>query len=329
MRRRRRRHLSLLAAAALVLAACSNEPAPDPQPLATQLATQSATATASPPASEAASPSPVASGPDDLTARAFTVLVLGADTEGRTDTMMVVGVDAKTKTLSIASIPRDTIDVPLPGGGRFTNQKINAFYNQAAAHPETYPAGPARATVDMVGILLGIRIDFYARTGFGGFTRLVDAVGGVDISLPRRLTDPNYQVTPSKTGVTFPAGPQTLNGQRALIFVRTRQADNDFERQRRQQAFLLAAGKQLLAEQGLLSLLLAARGDLDTDFPLDQVLPLAAAVGKVDDWTIKSAVLGPDRYEMAASCPCGYALAPKLAEFAKLGALYYPWAVRG
>jgi LCP family protein required for cell wall assembly len=249
------------------------------------------------------------------------------DLEARTDVVMIVGVDPVTKTMAMASIPRDTINVPLPAGGTFTNQKINAFYNYARSKPGTYPQGPARATVDMVGGMLGIDIDFYASTTFNGFSALADAMGGVTITLPKAVVDPYYQITIHQVGVSFPKGTQKLDGKRALIFVRTRQGDNDFERQRRQQAFLVAAGKQLLANPVLFGALLAAKGNLQTDFPLTEVPDLISAIGKVDDWTINSAVLGPTKYESAASCPCGYALAPKLAEFKKLGRAWYPWAV--
>jgi LCP family protein required for cell wall assembly len=322
------RRQSLLLTLSLLVGACGGGPPNlDAPPVATVGPTQRPTSAATPAAtrpSPTAAPTPV----DDLTKRPFTVLLLGADHEGRTDVVMVVGVDIAKKTLSIASIPRDTINVPLPGGGTYSNQKINAFYNHAAADPAAYPEGPARATVEMVGLLLDIEIDYYARTTFRGFEALTDAIGGVRISLPKALYDPYYQITTTQIGVRFPAGAQTLDGKRALIFVRTRQADNDFERQRRQQAFLVAAGKQLLADPDLFAGLLAAQRNVQSDFPLTLVPGLLVEVGDVDDWTIQQAVLGPERYESAASCPCGYALAPKLAEFAKLGAIYYPWAVR-
>ena len=296
----------------------------------------SGAATIAPPtASRAATPTPTPRRPSPslspspspgLAERPFTVLLLGADHQGRTDAVMVVGVDIASHTLSLASIPRDTINVPLPGGGTFTNQKINAFYSHAAAHPATYPQGAARATVDMVGGMLGIEIAYYARTTFGGFSALTQAMGGVSINLPKAVVDPTYQITTSQIGVSFPKGPQTLNGKRALIFVRTRGGDNDFERQRRQQTFLIAAGRQLIAKPELLASLIAAQGNLQTDFPLDEIPNLLAAIGLDDTWTISRTVLGPTKYAASASCACGYALAPKLDEMRKLALIYFPWA---
>ncbi len=243
--------------------------------------------------------------------------------------MIVVGVDPVAKTLAFASIPRDTVNVPLPDGGTFVNRKINAFYDFARANPARYPQGPGRATADMVGTLLGIHIDYYAATTFGGFMNLVKAMGGVRVNLPRPVVDPYYQVTTTNIGIRFPAGPQTLSGPRALIYVRTRQGDNDFQRQRRQQSFLLAAGRQLVAHPELLAALAvaAAQGNLITDFPLDQVPTLLSTIGAVDAAHVRQTVLGPSRYESSTTCPCGYALQPNVAAMRTLARSFFPWAV--
>lgn len=256
----------------------------------------------------------------------FTVLVLGLDLDERTDAVMVVGVDPVGGSLAFASIPRDTINVPLPDGTVFRNQKINAFYNFAKRHPDTYPQGPERATADMVGGLLGIRIDYVAATTFRGFVTLTKAMGGVTVDLPKAVVDPYYQVTSSNVGVRFPAGKQTLPGDRALIFVRTRQGDNDFERQRRQQLFLLAAGKQLLGQPALLEALAAVSSELRTDVPLVSLPALAARLSTVEDWQVRQAVLGPRAYASQGSCPCGYSLEPNIAAMRKLAATFFPWA---
>lgn len=270
-----------------------------------------------------ASPSPT----PGLSARPFTVLVLGGDSHFLTDAVMVVGIDPANLTLAMASIPRDTVNVPLPGGGFLRNQKINTFYGLAAKDATTYPQGPGRATADMVGAMLGIHIDYYAVTTFGGFQNLVKAMGNVTITLPRAVVDPYYQPAPGKHGVRFPAGTQALDPARALIFVRTRQGDNDFERQRRQQAFLIAAGRQLLTHPELFVSLVSAQANLITDFPLDQVPTLIGTIGAIDDSNIRQIVLGPKTYESAATCTCGYALEPNLDAMRKLARSFYPWAV--
>ena len=277
----------------------------------------------SPSESPEVSPSPT----PGLSARPFTVLVLGGDSHFLTDAIMVVGIDPAGPTMAMASIPRDTVNVPLPAGGVLTNQKINTFYGLAAKDPQTYPQGPGRATADMIGTMLGIHIDYFAVTTFSGFQNLVKAMGSITISLPSAVVDPYYQPAPGQHGVRFPAGTQKLDPQRSLIFVRTRQGDNDFERQRRQQAFLIAAGRQLVAHPELFVALLSAKSNLVTDFPLDQVPSLIGAVGSIDASNIKQIVLGPSVYESAATCTCGYALEPKLDAMRKLARSFYPWAV--
>ena len=320
----RRRYVTL-AATLLVLAGCSptNSPTPSPEAAIGSLPP-------SPSAGPTVAPSPTAvpSPTPDLGHAPFTVLLLGLDFNGRSDAIVVVGVDPTKQVMTFASIPRDTIDVPLPNGSTFTNQKINAYYNLARSDPARYPKGPAQAVADMVGGILDINIDYYATTDFNGFQRIVDAMGGVSITLPAAIVDPSYQVTPTTFGIRFKAGTQTLNGQRSLVFVRTRHSDNDFERQRRQQAFLVAAGKQLLKSPNLLAALLAARSNLDTDFPLGELPTVMAAMTDIGHWTIRDAVLGPRTYEAAASCPCGYALKPNVPAMRKLAADFFPWAVR-
>jgi LCP family protein required for cell wall assembly len=322
------RPIALLVVVAALLAACAAPTAVATAPSAGAPSPTAVPATPAPTASPVASATPAVTPEPGPAERPFTVLVMGMDREARTDALMVVGIDPSRKVLSMASIPRDTINVPLPGGGTFTNRKINSFYTYAGSKPGPYPQGPARATVDMVGELLGITIDYYASTTFEGFSALTQAMGGVSITLPKAVVDPYYQITTSQVGVTFPKGTQTLDGKRALIFVRTRQGDNDFERQRRQQAFLVAAGQQLLADPLMFASLLGSQRHLDTDFPLTAVPELVRAVGSLEGWTINAKVLGPSKYESAASCTCGYALAPKLPEIRELAATWYPWAVR-
>jgi LCP family protein required for cell wall assembly len=316
---------------AIIVAGCGVSPTPTLTTAPTASSSSlppSAIATALPTVSVAPSALPSASS-TDLSTHPFTVLVLGGDNGFRTDAMIVVGVDPVARTLAFASIPRDTADVPLPGGGILQNQKINSFYDLAASHPSQYPQGPGRATADMVGTLLGIHIDYFGATTFNGFTNLVQAMGGATVTLPKAVVDPFYQVTTSHVGVTFPKGTQHLSPSRALIFVRTRQGDNDFERERRQQLFLLAVGRQLVSRPALLAglLLAAARGNLKTDFPLDQLPVLISAVGSVDPGRVRQAVLGPSNYESATSCTCGYALRPNLPAMRKLARTFFPWAV--
>ncbi|WP_338699549.1 LCP family protein [Streptomyces sp. Q6] len=150
----------------------------------------------------------------------------------RTDTMMILHVGDNGDTL--VSLPRDSnVTIPTykgaesgktyPGTGRQT--KLNAAYAED---------GPT-LLVRTVEANTGLHIDHYAEIGFGGFASIVDAVGGVEMNLKEGFKD-------KWSGADFKAGKQTLNGQQALAFVRTRHAfkSSDFQRTKNQQAFLAA-----------------------------------------------------------------------------------------
>jgi anionic cell wall polymer biosynthesis LytR-Cps2A-Psr (LCP) family protein len=175
--------------------------------------------------------------------------------------------------------------------------------------------------------MLGIHVDYFAATSFGGFVNLVDAMRGVRISLVKPVVDPFYQVPSGGFGVRFPAGPQTLLGKRALIFTRTRQGDNDFERERRHQLFLLAAGRELLAHPALVEALLTVKGNLITDFPVGEVAGLVNALASSASWPVQQVVLGPTQYEYNVPCACGYALQPRLGQMRATARRFFPWAV--
>jgi LCP family protein required for cell wall assembly len=331
------RRIVVMAFVALVAGCGSTSPTTSPASINASGSPEVPASSSLPPSSTSPSESPLASlqaSPipstltGDLTKAPFTVLVLGGDDGFRTDAVVVVGVDPVKRTITYASLPRDTIDLPLPGGGVFRAQKVNAFYNYAAADPGRYPQGPGRATADLIGTLLGIRIDFYAATTFSGFTNIVNAMGGIRVNVPRTVVDPFFQITRTNVGIRFNPGWQVMKGARALIYARTRQGDNDFERSRRQQVLLTAAGNQLLTRPALLVALVGAARNLITDFPLGQVPALIQAVGSVSPASITSGtVFGPTTYSRAAPCSCGYALLPNTAAIRKTAAKLFPWAV--
>nr|WP_261978096.1 LCP family protein [Gordonia sp. NB41Y] len=146
-------------------------------------------------------------------------LATGDSDGARTDTIMLV-YKPPSGDPAIISIPRD-LYVPIPGNGE---HKINAAFG----------IGGAPLLVQTVEELSGMRLDHYAEIGFGGFDSLVDAIGGVDICVDAPMRDP-------KAGLNLKAGCQTLNGQQALGFVRTRDFPNaDLQRVQNQRKFLAA-----------------------------------------------------------------------------------------
>jgi anionic cell wall polymer biosynthesis LytR-Cps2A-Psr (LCP) family protein len=102
----------------------------------------------------------------------------------------------------------------------------------------------------MAGIAqsFGVQPDRYVRLDFNGFVHLIDAVGGVSIYVENPITDYNYPTEDfGVTTVEFPAGWQHMDGERALIYARTRHADDDYRRAERQQQVVSALlGKMIL-----------------------------------------------------------------------------------
>ncbi|MER6716734.1 LCP family protein [Streptomyces sp. NPDC006386] len=163
----------------------------------------------------------------------------------RTDSMMILHTGSNGPTL--ISLPRDSnVTIPsykgsdsgklYPATGRQT--KLNAAY--AEDGPELL--------VRTVEANTGLHIDHYVEIGFGGFANIVDAVGGVEMDIPQDIKD-------TKSGADLKKGKQTLNGEQALAFVRTRYAlkGSDLDRTKNQQKFLSALANQVATPSTILN----------------------------------------------------------------------------
>ena len=118
------------------------------------------------------------------------VLLVGIDAaadrdHALTDSLIVVSLDPVGRSVSMASLPRDLVNVPL-GDGRTFAPKLNSLLSYAIAHPKDFPAGGMRTLENAVGTLLGIPIHYYATVDLAGFAKMVDAVGGVDVNVKTR-----------------------------------------------------------------------------------------------------------------------------------------------
>lgn len=168
-------------------------------------------------------------------ATALNVLVLGLDARGggppRSDTLMLVHVPADRKSPRVVSIPRDVL-VRIPACGRAAARQ--ATINTAL------PLGGAACARRTVEALTGVRIDQTVVIDFGGFTKVVDALGGVEVTLPAAVDDAN-------SGLRLSAGRHRLEGRQALAYVRIRHGlgdGSDLDRVKRQQRFLASLARQ-------------------------------------------------------------------------------------
>ncbi len=283
-------------------AAASEEPEPTPQSFAPGETPPALPPEPSPaPSVEAVTtPSPAPAGADPVlgTDGRFTVLLLGSDYRpahpgNRTDAIMVVSVDPVTGKTAAFSIPRDTLNFPLPAGGVYAG-KANALYQHLLATSKNGNTAMEQA----VEKAFRIELDGFVFIGFEGVRRMVDAVGGVTVTLDKAYYDPYYWVTSKVQGWGLPAGSSKLNGKSALVLARSRKGDSDFGRARRQQLLVMAALKKV-RDRGpavLPKLLRIAADTVRTDLPSDKVKDIYDIVSRAKLGSARRVVFGPRSY---------------------------------
>jgi LCP family protein required for cell wall assembly len=266
----------------------SAEPEADPSFLATPPPTPSTPA--SPSSSLSPSPSPSAALPPRING-----LIIGVDAGvGRrtylTDTMIVVSLDPTTKTVSMVSIPRDMVDVPLPDGRKFRG-KINSLVSYARHHLKQFPGSDGTGfdvLMGALGTLLDMPIQYYATVNLGGFVRVIDTLGGVNVDVAHGFCDPGYDEYGFTRGFSISAGRHHLNGNQALAFARVRKAsgESDFTRAARQQE-VISGMREAIVHGGFLNdpvgLLRAIGKTVETNLPrkaLPDLADMASQVGR-------------------------------------------------
>lgn len=190
-----------------------------------------------------------------------TVLLAGTDQDGmRTDTLMLLTADRAQKTLSLVSIPRDTLV-----NGSYQVPKINSVFGANGGGTEGMDMLLTR-----VAECIGFRPDGYILIELSGLEALVDTLGGVTFDVP---VDMYYNDPTQDLFIDLTAGRQTLTGKEAMGVVRFRAgyADADLGRVQVQRAFLSAFIDQVVSLEGiakapqLLSVLMEnASSDLST-----------------------------------------------------------------
>ena len=206
------------------------------------------------------------------------ILILGVDSregEGwytRADSIMLVGINPAHLRVSMLSIPRDLF-IEVPGYGL---QRINTV--NVLGESEGEGGGPI-LTARSIEQSFGVRPERYIRLDFNGFVDLIDAVGGVTIDVERGIVDDFYPTADGgTTTVRFDPGTQHMDGQRALIYARTRHADDDYFRAGRQQQVVSAVLARLINPAYWPAATSALNRNIDTDLSLWDMLALAPPV---------------------------------------------------
>ncbi|MDQ6675396.1 MAG: LCP family protein [Chloroflexota bacterium] len=236
-----------------------------------------------------------------LTPTRQSILILGSDARpdeiklgvvGRTDTLLLLVADRAAPRLAMVSVPRD-LWVAIPAHGE---ERVNAAFE----------LGGSQTAKQTVSNLLGQPVDRYTLIGLQGVRDVVDAAGGVDITVAQAIHDDTYPTDDyGYQTVDIPAGLQHMNGDTALKYARTRHQDSDFGRIARQQQVVAAVRSAMLSPLNwprIPAVAVAVGQAIRTDLgPLDAVAIGAAVLRQpgdperlVIDTTLVTPVVGQD-----------------------------------
>ena len=148
-------------------------------------------------------------------------LILGENNR-LVDTIILASVDTIKNKVYLVSIPRDLY---------YNGRKVNEIYEKFGI----------QKAEKIISEITGLNIDHYAVFNFESLKNIVDAVGGIQINVPKEIVDKNYPAENNavKT-VTIAAGDQLMTGEQALIYARSRKSTSDFDRSNRQQQVIKA-----------------------------------------------------------------------------------------
>ena len=201
----------------------------------------------------------------------FTILLMGIDSTDEVltknaiangDTLILITFNPKTLNATMLSIPRDSY-VPISCWSGKPENKIT----HAAAYGND-------CMINTIEDYFDVNIDYYAKINFKGLVKLVDAVGGVEVDVPKELcTDDSSR----GDQICIHEGHQTLNGEQALVFARNRKqlADGDFGRAKHQQEIIMALVNKMKDINDLktfMSILDTVSNSLDTNLTTKQIL---------------------------------------------------------
>ncbi|SFB01824.1 LCP family protein [Selenomonas ruminantium] len=200
-----------------------------------------------------------------------TIMIMGVDERdddvGRSDTLMIASIDPKTNQASLLSVPRDT-RVKIKGHGF---DKVNA----------AYAYGKEKLSQDTVENLLGVNIDHYIIINTKSFKKIIDAIGGIDIDVPKRM---HYEDPWDDDGgliIDFQPGMQHMDGAKAVTYVRYRDEEGDLGRIRRQQDFMRACMDKIVSPAiipKLPSVIKEVMDSIQTDLTFRQLLEFAGTL---------------------------------------------------
>lgn len=254
--------------------------------------------------------------------QSFNILVMGKaggthDGPELTDTIILANVDVEDKKVNMFSIPRDLWVPDL-------NAKINSSYQRGLKDNKELDL--ARDSIEQI---TGQKVDYVLVLDFEGFTKLIDHLNGIDVSVENSFTDNEYPITGKEDdtcgkseeelealatassqleafpcrykSISFTQGVQDMDGETALEFVRSRHGSNgegsDFARSKRQQQVISALREKvfslgvILNPVKVIGIFNILKDNIDTDIDIEKVDDFIKLANKMQGGQIKSYVI--------------------------------------
>ena len=267
----------------------------------------------------------------------FNILIMGYgggnhDGAYLTDSMILAHLDFATQKVSLISIPRDLwVKIPFNGD---ENQygKINSAYaigiddKNYSNKLQQYqgPAGGGVLAKTIVSQITGLPIDKFVAIDFNGFTKSIDALGGVDVNVEKTFTDTQYPIEGKETElcgysveaiptltktpdfapekiftcryetVHFDQGVTHMDGSTALKYVRSRHSledGTDFGRSKRQQSLIVAVKNKIFSIDFItkvIPFMSTLKGDFKTDLTLGEIQQFISKASNFKTYSIKN-----------------------------------------
>ena len=217
------------------------------------------------------------------------ILLMGSDwrpNQGfRTDVLILVSINPRRGTITVTSFPRD-LYVAIPGIGYErinTTQEFGGFYLTQATFMGNF----------------NVPLDYYVMTNFYGFKQIIDSLGGITVNANARLTDECSLSWGTNGYCSIYPGPNPMDGETALWYVRSRHSSSDFDRTRRAREVVLAMFQKLMSLDALNrapELYKMFSSAIETNLPLDMILRLLPMASKAfsNPEIIEQYAIGPE-----------------------------------
>ncbi|MEK7131486.1 MAG: LCP family protein [Patescibacteria group bacterium] len=258
------------------------------------------------------------------------ILLLGIGGSGHegpylSDTNIILSIKPSTNEVAMVSVPRD-LAVKINGHGIRKINNADAFGEAEQAD------GGGEYARKIFEQTFSLSIPYYTRVDFTAFKELIDAMGGININIARPFVDTAYPGPDNSfQTVSFDAGMQQLNGERALIFTRSRHGSNgegsDFARAKRQQLVLAAFKKKLLSASTYLNpmtlqkIMTSLSRHIITNMDFGQIMYLVGMAKEMNDENVKTLVLddSPNGFlRPISSVDSAYLLGPKTGDYSEI-----------